>query len=105
MRLKIVLLVLVTILVVSFTEIAAQQLPDPNPNQCGSRAKIVDALEKNWQEHQNFLGLINPAIALEIFINEEKHTWSALTSNTNGQTCVFASGKGIELFKKFDLEE
>lgn len=103
MRLKIVLLVLVTILVVSFTEIAAQQLP--GPNQCGSRAKIVDALEKNWQEHQNFLGLINPAIALEIFINEEKHTWSALTSNTNGQTCVFASGKGIELFKKFDLEE
>lgn len=104
MKLKIFLSFLV-IMLISFTGIAtAQEIVSPS-SRCGSRASIVYALAGKWQETQIFLGLISSETALEIFLNEETHTWTAITSQIDGLSCVFFSGIGTKKFENMDLSK
>lgn len=64
---------------------AAQQV-------CGARAKIVEILEKKYQETLTNFGIAGQKNLLEVF-SSAKGSWTIILTTPEGVTCVMAAGK------------
>jgi len=71
---------------------AAAQAPT-----CGERAAITARLAAVFGESQQAAGIVGPIQVLEIWANIETGSWTALTSDHVGRSCLVATGEGWSL--------
>lgn len=60
--------------------------------QCGNRQQMVVILDKKFKETRLAMGLISNVSMLELFVSKTG-TWTILSTQTNGRTCIVAAGK------------
>jgi hypothetical protein len=62
-------------------------------SNCGPRDEIVAQLGAVFQEAPNGMGMIDPNAVVEVFVSDAG-TFTILASNTDGTSCILASGEG-----------
>ena len=55
---------------------------------------MVEQLYRQFDEEKIATGIIGENWIMETFVNKKTGTWTVLTTNLNGMTCVRASGEG-----------
>ncbi len=60
---------------------------------CGPRQQITTNLQKKYGETKQAVGLANARQAFELWSSGKTGSWTMLMTNTNGISCVVASGK------------
>lgn len=68
---------------------ASAQAPEP---VCAARADLVAVLAEDHGEVTIALGITSGGIVLEILARPDGATWTALATDTTGETCIAASG-------------
>jgi hypothetical protein len=63
--------------------------------QCGPRDKIIEVLERRFQEKRQGLGLAGQSAIIELFVSI-RGSWTVTTTNPQGLTCVIATGEAWE---------
>ena len=70
--------------------------------QCGSHDRLVNYLEKRYNEVQVAVGMVGNDRIMEFFASKDK-TWTVIVSNAKGVSCIIAAGTDVEhLEPKFD---
>ena len=59
---------------------------------CAARDKVVERLEVGYGEKFAGGGLRNSASIFEVWMSEEKGTWTILLTTPDGRSCIMASG-------------
>lgn len=59
---------------------------------CAARDVVVDRLASGFGEKLAGAGLRNSTSIFEVWMSEEKGTWTILLTTADGQSCVMASG-------------
>ncbi len=59
---------------------------------CASRDQVVDRLEMKYGEAFSGGGLRNAESVFEVWLSEEKGTWTILMTRSDGISCIMASG-------------
>ncbi|MBT8476684.1 MAG: hypothetical protein KJO78_14575 [Alphaproteobacteria bacterium] len=80
-------LITVLTIVVTMTPLAGQA-----QQFCAERAKITDRLKTGYGERYSGGGLRNAESIFEVWMSEEKGTWTILMTMADGRSCVMASG-------------
>ena len=62
---------------------------------CRTRADIINALEKDYEERKTASGLSDGGVLIEVFTSERK-TWTLLFTVPGGPTCVLSGGDNWE---------
>lgn len=65
------------------------------PPPCGPRGDIVKELTGKYQEVPYAFGTVNGQVIFELFVSA-KGTWTAMTTNNEGITCLMAAGQDFE---------
>jgi len=60
---------------------------------CGPRQQITANLQKKFGETKQAVGLASARQAFELWSSNKTGSWTMLMTNTNGVSCVVASGK------------
>jgi hypothetical protein len=67
--------------------------------QCGPRGMVTEALNRQYQESRQALGLLGQAAVIELFVSASG-TWTMTSTNTSGLTCVIAAGESWQADKR-----
>lgn len=59
---------------------------------CADRTTITDRLKTNYGESFTGGGVRNSESVFEVWMSEEKGTWTILMTMPNGKSCVMAAG-------------
>ncbi|WP_265517799.1 hypothetical protein [Nitratireductor luteus] len=59
---------------------------------CAPRDALVGQLENQFDERQKAMGLLGQKAVMEVFISRHG-TWTILTTDTNGNSCILAAGE------------
>lgn len=70
------------------------------PSRCGLHTSIVDTLNKKYGETAHGIGLVSDQGVMQVFVSQEKGTWTILMTNAQGKACLLAAGKGWEDLKQ-----
>lgn len=70
------------------------------PSRCGLHAAIVDTLSKKYGETPRGIGLVSNQGVMQVFVSQEKGTWTIVVTNPHGKACLLAAGKGWEDLKQ-----
>ena len=63
-------------------------------SNCFDRDTVVSSLGAKYSERQVFIGRTSQNTIVEVFVNRETGTWTALVSQPDGSTsCLVASGE------------
>jgi len=60
---------------------------------CAPRKDLVAQLGSQYNETQKAVGLLGEQAVMEVYASEQG-TWTILTTDTNGQSCIVAAGDG-----------
>jgi len=63
-----------------------------NAAACGDRQAIVERLEARWGEHFSAGGMQDASAIIEVWMSQEKGTWTILRTSADGTACVMATG-------------
>lgn len=74
------------VLVLTPTALFAQQ------SNCADRQHVVNKLESGYGETFVGGGLQNASRVFEVWLSEDKGTWTILMTRADGKTCIMASG-------------
>ena len=61
-------------------------------SNCAAREHVVDRLEGRYGEAFSGGGLRNAESIFEVWLSEEKGTWTILMTRSDGISCIMASG-------------
>ncbi|WP_259780543.1 hypothetical protein [Aestuariispira ectoiniformans] len=61
-------------------------------NICGPHEEIVKRLEKNYKEARAGFGLAGNGTLVELFVSQDKRTWTFMYTRPDGITCLMAAG-------------
>lgn len=79
---------------------AKPKQPAPQARRCIDFASLLDAAEKGFGETPHFVGRMSPKSILVIMINDETHTWTLVTVNSEGDACPVQDGVGWKAMHK-----
>ncbi len=60
---------------------------------CGPRASILEQLATKYKEIPVSFGTNENRVLIELFSSERGETWTITLTNSNGDTCLIASGE------------
>lgn len=60
---------------------------------CAPRDDVVAQLNTQFNENQKALGLLGEQAVLEVYASEQG-SWTILTTDINGTSCIIAAGEG-----------
>ena len=60
---------------------------------CGQRTDIIQVLAEKYRESHQASGLQSASAMVEIWASPETGTWTILVTQSNGVSCVVASGQ------------
>ena len=63
------------------------------PQKCGPRQHVTATLQKKFGETKQAVGLAGAKQAFELWSSAKTGSWTMLMTNTNGISCIVASGK------------
>ncbi len=66
---------------------------------CGPRAEVLDALEKQYGERPQSIGLTDGGIVIEV-TTSPVGGWSLLATGPDGTTCLMLAGEGWQEVRK-----
>lgn len=77
---------------------AEAQMQPPLPGAvpepvCGERTEMVKALQQQFREEPQALGVVDRNAVIELFVSHSG-TWTLLATGTDGNSCLVASGEG-----------
>lgn len=64
---------------------------------CGTGKVIKDDLEKHYGEVVVNMGNTKTGLLMLLFVSQKTHTWTMVTVNPMGPTCIIASGDNWEV--------
>lgn len=64
-------------------------------NVCAPREDLVAQLGNQFNEDQKAIGMIGEQAVMEVFASDAG-TWTILTTDTSGTSCIVAAGEGWE---------
>ena len=64
---------------------------------CGDRNQIIESLAKIHGETLRYRAVTDSNWLFELFLSEEKHTWTILVTSPMGVSCPSASGTGWQV--------
>ena len=59
---------------------------------CGPYQGLIKQLDEKYGETRAYAGLENESAVVEVFINPETQSWSAMRRYANGNGCLIAAG-------------
>ena len=59
---------------------------------CAERNEIVKGLENKFSESPSSLGLVDNGNIVEVFVSDEKQTFTIILTRPNGQSCLITAG-------------
>lgn len=62
-------------------------------NICAPRDDLIEQLGTQFNESQRALGLLGEEAVMEVFASDQG-TWTILTTDTTGTSCIVAAGEG-----------
>jgi hypothetical protein len=62
-------------------------------NVCAPRDDLVAQLGSQYNENQRALGLLGEQAVMEVFASDQG-SWTILTTDVNGTSCIVAAGEG-----------
>ena len=62
-------------------------------NVCAPRDDLVSQLGTQFRESQKAVGLLGEQAVMEVFASEQG-SWTILTTDINGTSCIVAAGEG-----------
>lgn len=68
---------------------------------CGAREAIVGTLKDKYGESLQSIGLNSKGV-IEVYGSEETGSWTIVTTDTRGASCVMAAGEGFEVIGKIE---
>ncbi|WP_034658158.1 hypothetical protein [Chelativorans sp. J32] len=71
----------------------AQQATSQSGDVCAPRKDLVAQLGAQYRESQKAVGLLGDQAVMEVFASDQG-TWTILTTDTNGTSCIVAAGEG-----------
>ncbi|WEX09737.1 hypothetical protein [Chelativorans sp. AA-79] len=71
----------------------AQQATSQSSDVCAPRDDLVAQLDAQYREIQKAVGLLGEEAVMEIFASDQG-TWTILTTDTSGTSCIVAAGEG-----------
>ena len=82
--------------------LAAFSVPAFAQGNCGPEGQAKAALAEKYGETPAMQGIMEGGVPayLEIWINEETGTWTALVTRVDGISCVAASGNGGSILRE-----
>lgn len=69
-------------------------------NICGPHEEIVKRLESSYKEARAGFGLAGNGTLVELFVSEEKGTWTFMYTRPDGISCLMAAGGDWEKIDK-----
>jgi hypothetical protein len=78
--------------IIAAAVIATSVSPSNAASPCGRHEEITKVLTSKYQETRRILGVINTRNVMEIFLSPQG-TWTVLLTDTNGMSCITASGE------------
>jgi hypothetical protein len=69
--------------------------PQASLNLCGERERMVQDLDRQFDESAVATGLVDQSAVMEIFVSPAG-TWTILATGTDGLSCVLAVGEGFD---------
>ena len=79
---------LVLLTVAQASSVSAQAIAPP----CAERSAIIERLSLKWGESFAGGGLQSETSVFEVWMSEEKGTWTILKTSADGMSCVMATG-------------
>lgn len=83
-------------LAVLMLTLAPHAAVEASPSRCGAHTSIVDVLEKKYGETAHGIGLVSDKGVMQVYVSQEKGTWTILMTDAKGQSCLIAAGNGWE---------
>ena len=82
---------------ITFTALMVGSVATGSPasaqNACAPRDQLVTKLEESYGESRMGAGLRGSASVFEIWASSSSGTWTILVTNTEGISCIMASGE------------
>lgn len=75
---------------------AAPAAAQSRQQACAPREVVVKRLAKGYGETRQSIGLGKNNAVVEVFASDESGTWTITVTNTQGITCLIASGQAFE---------
>ena len=72
---------------------------------CADRGELVDSLATRYSEAFIGGGLQSAQQIVEVWVSEEKGTWTVLMTRADGKSCIMASGTNWRSFPPEPLGE
>ncbi len=72
--------------------------------QCGPRATLTDQLLNKYKETPVAMGLVNETTMVEVFASDDGETFTIVTSNARGLTCILGAGNGWEVLRRIQAK-
>ena len=76
----------------AFAACVITALPALAQDNCAARNTVIGQLESSYGEAFSGGGLQSTERIFEVWISEDKGTWTIIMTHANGTTCVMASG-------------
>jgi hypothetical protein len=84
--------------------LAAAGGPEAAQMVCGERKAIVAQLEGKYGETRRSIGVQDGRGVVEVYASDKTGTWTILVTNTDGKSCLMATGEGFESLTVADAE-
>jgi hypothetical protein len=69
---------------------------------CGIHERMTMGLKQDYGEEQAWIALLDNGLAIEMFVNSEKNTFTMLVTNGQGLACLWASGGSYHAFSGWE---
>lgn len=63
---------------------------------CGTRDSVTKLLSNRYKEVPVALGMVSDRGVMEIYVADDKATWSIVVTTPQGRTCIIAAGQNYE---------
>lgn len=80
------------------TEAASNENPHTRMSQqrCTDHDRFVAHLKERYGETRRGMGLVSEQAVMQVYVSEEKRSWTILLTYPSGQACLIAAGRGWE---------
>ncbi len=63
---------------------------------CSPHDQVVKILTENYGEEQTIIALTANNLVMELFVNPDTASWTALITHPDGNTCIVSAGENFE---------
>ena len=89
--------------ILAFLAVGLLSFPATSKSFCGKYEDITKKITEDFHQDLSYSAVSGKGALLEIFINEDRATFTVIIVRTDGKTCVVDSGDGWKYHYPFEL--